>query len=339
MTIEALIRACFEEKDALPRVNKLWIQLACPCLAEAACTVRLSVVGWSCQQITPVDALVLRVCGLTDLARLEAYEQGGRRGAEQKDLELMCFLQGLGSRVSMFGLQSFLYANDLCDLVKLVNQGLLVKDIDLPSIPVTWYPGFVSTWCSYLLHFVLNRCMCNSRVHSGRAGKENLLQHLQRLLEAGVTILPFSEIDDPTVPPPFAKFNRLQQQFVAAIWPGFEQYAQHEPAGRPRIWFANERISFISDLCRICKQAKQHASWERRRPWVLCCVRKIHLDCQRAPLVQKIFDNPQGTRRRMRMVRRRLRGKQAPEWRIVVCFLSRSFYEFPGIAHLLFSFI
>ena len=194
------------------------------------------------RQITPVDALILRVFGLTDQSRFEAHEQGGRRGAKQKDLELMCVLQGLGSRVSVFGLQRFLYANDLCDLVELVNQGLIVKDIDLPSIPVTWYSEFVSTWCSYLQHFVLHRCM--SRVHSGRAGQESLLQHLQRLLEAGVTILPFSEIDDPTVPPPFAKLNRLQQQFVAAIWPGFEQYAEHEPVG----WPADERVSFISEL-------------------------------------------------------------------------------------------
>ena len=82
-------------------------------------------------------------------------------------------------------------------------------------------------------------------------------------------------------------------------------------------------------------QAKKHASWNRRRSWVLCCIRQIHRDCQRAPLVKRIIDNQS----RISMVRRRLRGKQAPGWRIVACFLSRSFHEVPGIARLIFSFI
>ncbi len=309
--LEELVLACYAGKHS--RVKELWKQLDSQTLVNSATNIELPYASIAPLPLTPVDALLIR------LALSNLHDQDLRSRPFDQDLRLINFLQEVGSRASVYGLQEFFCSNGPADLVTLVNRGLIINGIDLTAINGI---DLRSQFCdearyASALEFYLETSLRD-------ASSDLLLSELKWLVLAGAKISPFSEMVDPAKPPPFANLKPSQRGLVALIWPEFQESADTWDA-EPEYCSTHVRRNFAFQLCRACKDA----NWTRRRSLLLCCVRAVH-NGREASQVQ------------VRRVRRRLRGKQYwldSEWLGFACCLSGNFQYRPAIARLILSFV
>ena len=165
--LEELVLACHAGKHS--RVKELWRQMDSLTLVNRAINIELPKREPELP-LTPVDALLIRLA-LSDL-----HDQDLRSRPFDQDLRLIHFLQEVGSRASVYGLQQFL---SLCcmlldDIIALVNRGLIINGIDLTAVNITgeWWTcrryssALECTLESYLLSAVRSvhtsgRCCCS----------------------------------------------------------------------------------------------------------------------------------------------------------------------------------
>ena len=320
--LEVLVLACYAGKHS--RVKELWKQLDSQTLVNSATNIELPYASIAPLPLTPVDALLIRLAMLAiDAGHYVwyfVYDVSIYQFIDiEQDLQLINFLQDVGSRASVYGLQEFFCSNGPADLVTLVNRGLIINGIDLTAINGI---DLRSQFCdearyASALEFYLETSLRD-------ASSDLLLSELKWLVLAGAKISPFSEMVDPATPPPFASLNPSQRGLVALIWPEFQESADTWDA-EPEYCSTHVRRNFAFQLCRACKEA----NWTRRRSLLLCCVWAVH-NGREASQVQ------------VRRVRRRLRGKQYwldSEWLGFACCLSGNFQYRPAIARLILSFV
>jgi len=290
-------------------------------LVNSATNIELPYASIAPLPLTPVDALLIRLAMLAIDAGHNVWDFDYDVSIYQfidieQDLQLINFLQDVGSRASVYGLQEFFCSNGPADLVTLVNRGLIINGIDLTAVNLT------GEWWTCRRYSSALECILESSLLD--AYSDLLLSKLKLLVLAGAKISPFSEMVDPATPPPFASLNPSQRGLVALIWPEFQESADTWDA-ESEYCSTDVRRNFAFQLCMACKEA----NWTRRRSLLLCCVRAVH-NGREASQVQ------------VRRVRRRLRGKQYwldSEWLGFACCLSGNFQYRPAIARLILSFV